>query len=84
MRGVIRRSETRLRLLAERRIVQPVAALPRPIVTPFRIVSDARQHVAEAECPQDSRGIAADLQAGADLGERSRLLEQLGLDAALP
>ncbi len=84
VRGVVRRTETRLGPLAERRVVEPVAGVPGAIVAPFRIVGDARQRIAEAERPQDARCIAADLEAGADLRERRRLLEQLGLDAALP
>ena len=67
MRGVIRRAEMRLRPLAERRVVEPVAGVPGAVVAPFRIVGDARQRIAEAERPQDPRCIAADLEAGADL-----------------
>ena len=83
MRGVVRRAEMRLRPLAERRVVEPVAGVPGAVVAPFRIVGDARQRIAEAERPQHPRGVAADLKAGADLAERRGLLEQLGLDAAL-
>ena len=84
VRGVVRRAEMRLRPLAERRVVEAVAGVPGAIVAPFRIVRDARQRIAEAERPQDARRVAADLEAGADLAEGRRLLEQLGRDAALP
>ena len=67
VRGVVRRTEMRLRPLAERRVVEAVASVPGAIVASFRIVGDARQRIAEAERPQDPRRIAADLEAGADL-----------------
>ena len=83
VRGVVRRAEMRLRPLAERRVVEAIAGVPGAIVAAFRTVDDARQRIAEPERPQDARRVAADLEAGADLGEGRRLLEQFGLDAAL-
>ena len=67
----------RLCFLPKRRVIEPLAGVPAAIITAFRIGSHALERLAKAKLEQDTRGIRRDLEASADLSERSRLFEQL-------
>src|SRR5262245_46863795 len=83
VRMVVGRAEMRLRPRAERGVVEALAHVPGAVIPSFRIDSDTRERLAETERAQNPGRIGAELDAGADLPEGLRLLEQLGLDAAL-
>src|SRR3954447_16252463 len=74
----------RLGLLPQRRVIEPLGRVPAAIIAAVRIGRDALECLAKAEREQDPRGIRRDLEAGADLSERRRLLKQLDVDTALP
>src|SRR5262245_1295678 len=74
----------RLRPLPERRPVEAVAIIPGPVVPALGIDGHACQCVPEAERPQNTRCVGTELNAGSNLTESLRLLEQKRLDAALP
>src|SRR5262249_9041170 len=74
----------RLCLLPERRVIEPFAGVPAAIIAAFRIGRHPLERLAKPKLEQDARRIGGDLQAGADLSERSGLFEQLDVDTALP
>src|SRR5215831_16294792 len=74
----------RFRPLAERRPVEAVAIVPGPVVPPLRINRHACQCIPEAEGPEHTRRIGTELNAGSNLSKGFCLLEQKGVNAALP
>ena len=80
---VVRRTEMRLRPLAERSPVEAVAIVPGPVVASFRIDGHTRQCVTEAERPENACCIGTELNAGSNLTESLGLLEQKRFNPAL-
>src|ERR1700758_3693759 len=61
---VVRRTEMRLRPLAERCPVEAVAIIPAAVVPPLRIDGHTRQRVTEAEGSQNAGCVGTELNAG--------------------
>src|SRR5262245_13815567 len=80
---IVRRTEMRLRSLAEWCPVEAAAIIPGPIVPSLRIDGHTCQCVTEAERPENPCSIGTELNAGSNLSESLRLLEQLRFDATL-
>ena len=83
MRGVVGRAEMRLGFLPERSVVKTFAGVPAAIVAAFGIGRDYLQRFAETELEQNACGVGGNLNTGAHLAERSGLLVELRIDAAL-
>ena len=80
MRLVVRKAERVLDGLAQRRTKQRPAILPAPLMNPLTAHAGPRELPGEPETVQDPRGVGADLDAGADFGERSRLFVHMHVE----
>ena len=78
---VVREAELRLQRLRQRRAQERAAVVPAPLMPGQRTHAGARQRVGETEPVQDARGVRADLDAGADLAQRRRLLVDVHVQA---
>jgi hypothetical protein len=81
MHLVVREAERRLKGLGQRRAQQRAPVVPTALVPCQRLHTGARQYLGEPEPMEDSRGVRADLDAGADLAQRRRLLVHVHVEA---
>ena len=78
---VVREAEGGLERLGERRAQQRAAVVPAALVPGERPDARPRELLGEPEPVQDPRRVRADLDAGADLAQRGRLLVDLDVEA---
>ena len=81
MHLIIRKAEGFEHRIAERRPQQSAAVLPATLMKSQRPHAELGQFLAEAEMLDDARGVGADLDAGADLAHRARLLIDMDVKA---
>ena len=81
MHLVVRGAERRLERLGERRAQQRAAVVPAALMPGQRPHAGRGELVGEPEPVQDARGVRADLDAGADLAQRRRLLVDMDVEA---
>ena len=80
---VHRRAVTGGRFVAERRLVQHAAGAQVAVIVGLRLDADGADRGFEADLAQHDRGIAGDLDAGADLGHHLGLLQHQRVDAVM-
>jgi hypothetical protein len=80
---VVGEAERRLQRLGQRRAQQRAAVVPAALVPRQRLHAGPGQLLGEPEPVEDARGVRADLDAGADLAQRRRLLVHVDVEAGV-